>query len=69
MDKIKKHLKLLTPYVTKNAKALVGLVIGSLVSLLAQHGINIDLDTASALEAGIHGLIVAIWTWYIPNSK
>lgn len=67
MDKVKDILKVLTPKVLASAKAVVGFVIGSLVAYLAKNGIELPTETVQALQAGIYGIIVAIWVWWIPN--
>lgn len=67
MDKVKELLKLVSPKVLSSAKALVAFVVGAVIAYLAKHGVEVPAESAEALQAGVYGIVVAVWVWFIPN--
>lgn len=66
---VRNLLSSLSPRVLGAAKAGVGFLVGALVAFLAGNGIELPTETAQAIEAGLYGLVVAIWVYFIPNKQ
>ena len=69
MNKVKELLALVAPKVLQGAKAVVAFVVGAFVAYLAKHGIEVPGETSEAIQAGLYGLIVAIWVFVVPNKQ
>ena len=69
LKKLKEVLPLAQKYVLAWAKALVGWVVSFIVLKLTNVGAEVDEDVVGNLEAGLYGLIVAVWVWLVPNKQ
>ena len=57
-------VRLFAPY----RKAVIGALVGFVVSWLARKGLKVDADALEALKSGIDGLFVGFMVWLLPNA-
>lgn len=58
-------VKFAAPY----RKAVVGTLVGFVVSWLARKGLQVDADAVEALKSGIDGVMVGVLVFLVPNNK
>jgi uncharacterized membrane protein (DUF441 family) len=59
----------ITVFILQRAKAVIALVVATVVSYLAQQGVIVDDATQNAFIAGLGGLLTAVAVHYVPNKK
>lgn len=58
-------MKPVTDFVAQSRKAVIGLIVSTLVSLVAARGVDLPADVVAAVT----GLLTAVSVWLIPNQE
>lgn len=65
MDVVSLYQTLVAP----NRKAIVGFIVVVLATYLAKHGLALSLDTQTALQTLLSGLVAYAGVWLATNTK
>lgn len=61
--------EVIVAFILQRAKAVIALVVGTVVTYLAQQGVIIDDATQNAIVSALAGILIAVSVHTVPNKK